>query len=126
MERLIREAEKVVESKLPAPSKQPFSGKEAAAPKPSDVKHCKHCAMIIPQKARICPYCRRRVAGMSVFVVCILLFFGLTILGIIISSLGKGPSGTRLGRTPSVSQEGRLDSGGELTPVAVSEAAFEA
>lgn len=38
----------------------------------SDEKKCKHCAMMIPKEAKVCPYCRKKL-GTSNFVIFILI-----------------------------------------------------
>ncbi|MDD3293241.1 MAG: hypothetical protein PHG20_00965 [Geobacteraceae bacterium] len=53
---------------------------QAKTAQPKTTKICKHCAMTIPIKARICPFCRKRT-GMSIPAIIGLLFVGIIVIG---------------------------------------------
>lgn len=48
-------------------------------------KKCKHCAMMIPKEAKVCPYCRKK-QGTSFAVGCFTVFLILIIIGIAVSA----------------------------------------
>ena len=66
----------VIENKGPNTAKP----EQAKTAPPRTTKICKHCAMTIPIKARICPFCRKRV-GMTIPAIIGLIFVGLIIMG---------------------------------------------
>jgi len=49
-------------------------------------KKCKHCAMMIPKEAKICPHCRKR-QGMGLFAKIIIGVFGFLVLAGVIGRL---------------------------------------
>jgi hypothetical protein len=54
-------------------------------------KRCKHCAMEIDKAARICPYCRKPQANLSLFIAYFVIFFSvIMIITTIMGSLDKG------------------------------------
>jgi len=62
-------------------------------------KKCKHCATMIPKDAKICPNCRKR-QGVSFWLIGVAIFFGLSIVGTIISAI-VGPAGSPGNTAPS-------------------------
>jgi len=91
-----------------------------------DEKKCKYCAMMIPKEAKICPHCRK-TQGTSFAVGCLAVILVLIVMGIAITSFkDSSTSPTTSTSSVSVGKEGRLDSGAPETPVAVTEAAFDA
>lgn len=77
-------------------------------------KKCRSCAMAITEKAKVCPYCRKS-QGISPKVAFVIIAI-FTIF--IIMAFLNAPS------YRSIGQDAVLNSGGDLVPVAINEAAF--
>lgn len=80
-------------------------------------KKCKHCAMMIPKDAKVCPHCRKRqsVSFLSVF---IFIVFVLLVYSFVMTAISMTDK-------VSVGDEGCLYSGGELTVVCLSEKSLD-
>jgi len=95
-------------------------------PKASTERKCPHCAMIIPSEAKICPHCRKQLATSTVVKVTLAFIIILVLFAWIVSLCTRTYRGvTTSTSSVSIGQEGVLDSGSELTPVAIDKTAFD-
>jgi hypothetical protein len=61
-------------------------------------KRCRHCAMMIPKEAKICPLCRKRQGVSSPLALFLILIAGLCIIGLIIGQYSSSvPAGKKGG-----------------------------
>jgi hypothetical protein len=77
-------------------------------------KKCKHCAMMIPDEAKICPHCRKR-QGMPVIGGILVVFIFFVLIALMV------PAFTGVKSSKWTGEKGVLVSGAEFTPVAMSE-----
>ncbi|MEI6243330.1 MAG: hypothetical protein WCP39_08030 [Chlamydiota bacterium] len=89
-------------------------------------KKCKHCAMMIPKEAKICPHCRKK-QGTSTAVGCLAIFILLMIFAAIIPFVtGNKPGGGNSEPNVNIGEQGYLDSSGTLVMVAATKEALDA
>jgi len=75
----------------------------------SEEKKCRHCAMMIPKEAKVCPHCRK-TQGTSTFVWVLAIFFGLIFIGMCSSFLSDSNKGSNQSTsTPAANTEPVLE-----------------
>lgn len=94
-------------------------------PKIPTEKKCPHCAMMIPKEAKICPHCRRKQLATATTAQTVVAFIIILMLFAWIGYRGGCGSTTSTSSSVSIGQEGFLDSGTELVPVAIDQIAFD-
>jgi hypothetical protein len=87
-------------------------------------KKCKYCAMMIPKEASICPHCRKP-QGWTRSAKAFMGFLIFLVIAYAIGSIGNKQGTYPPTRSVHIGEEGILNSGGELVPVAIDQAAFD-
>jgi len=84
-------------------------------------KKCKFCATMIPKEAKVCPNCRKQIMTSTPTKI----FLGLIIFIALASWMGSSSTPSRTTASVPIGNDGTLNSGAEIVPVAISEAAYE-
>lgn len=74
-----------------------------------DEKKCKHCAMMIPKEAKVCPHCRKK-QGTSIITMIVAGFFILFVIGMCSSFMSSSNKGSKqFSSTPDANTEPVLE-----------------
>jgi hypothetical protein len=104
--------------------KTPQKDKKQPTQQPTE-KKCRHCAMMIPEEAKICPYCRKKQAsGNLILQILLVSFVIIIVIPYCLGVMNKDSSTQRL--SLNIGDKGLIDSPGPgFVILAIDENSFE-